>query len=185
MRPIVVLFLLASTTVAAERTVRLSSPMYFLPPVKSIILTKAGEPGPGTAKHTAIATVASLKDEAKLPVNGPFDIWFVPRDGKPIKAVANWKPKDGANEVKLNDHLGVINFRGDGQPRGSLLVTPHLDDGPESKKHVVVQTAGDTRAEMVVPPGDYAIWVVPDSGARARRVVDRVRVLAGKTATAE
>jgi hypothetical protein len=38
---------------------------------------------------------------------------------------------------------------------------------------------------MAVPPGDYAVWVVPESGARARRVVDKIRVLAGKTATAD
>jgi hypothetical protein len=170
---------------AAERTIRFTSPMYFLPPAKAIVITKAGEPGPGTAEHEAIASIAALKEEAKLPGEGPFDVWFVPKDGKGIKAVAGWKAKDGANEIKLNDHIGVINFRGDGQPRGTLLVTPHDDEGPETKKHVVIQTAGDTRAEMAVPPGDYAIWVVPETGARARKVVDKIRVLAGKTATAD
>jgi hypothetical protein len=170
---------------AAERTVKFSSPMYFLPPAKSIVVTKDGESGPGSAKHEAVASVATMKDEAKIPGEGPYDVWFVPKDGKAIKAVAGWKAKDGANEIKLNDHLGVISFRGDGQPRGSLLVTPYDDEGPEAKKHVVIQTASDTRAEMAVPPGDYAIWVVPESGARARRVVDKIRVLAGKTATAD
>jgi hypothetical protein len=159
--------------------------MYFLPPAKAIVLTKANEPGPGAPKHAAIASVANLKDEAKLTSDGPFDIWFVPKDGKPIKAIAGWKPKDGANEVKINDYLGVISFRGEGQPRGTLIVTPYDDEGPETKKHVVIQTASDTRAEMAVPPGDYAVWVVPESGARARRVVDKIRVLAGKTATAD
>jgi hypothetical protein len=185
MRVIAVLLVVVSVASAADRTVRFSSPMYFLPPTKAIIINRAGEPGPGAAKHTAIASVATLKDEVKVPDDGPFDIWFVPKDGKPVRAVANWKPKEGVNEVKLNDHLGVIQFRGEGQPRGTLLVTPHDDEGPEAKKHVVVQTAGDTRAEIAVPPGDYAIWVVPQSGARARKVVDKIRVLAGKTALAE
>lgn len=171
--------------VAADRNVRFTSPMYFLPPAKAVVITKANEPGPGAPKHIAVTSVATLKDEAKLPGDGPFDIWFVPKDGKPIKAIAGWKPKDGANEVKLNEHLGVISFRGDGQARGSLIVTTYDDEGPETKKHVVIQTANDTRAEMAVPPGDYAVWVVPESGARARRVVDKIRVLAGKTATAE
>jgi hypothetical protein len=48
-----------------------------------------------------------------------------------------------------------------------------------------VQTASDTRAEMALPPGDYAIWVVPETGARPRRVVDKIRVHPGKTATAD
>ena len=182
---IAILLLLAVPAIAAEHTARFTSPMYFLLPAKAIVFTKAGDPGPGDAKHSAVVSVASLKDEAKLPGDGPYDLWFVPKDGKPIRAIAGWKPKDGANEVKLNDYLGVISFRGEGQPRGTLLVTPQGDDGPETKKHIVIQTAGDTRAELAVLPGDYAVWVVPANGARARRVAEKVRVLAGKTATVE
>ncbi len=171
--------------VSAERMVRFTSPMYFLPPIKEIVITNSGEPGPGAPKYKPVAIARSLTETPKLSGNGPYDIWLAPRDGKPIKAIAGFKPKDGLNEIKLNDHVGVINFRGEGQPRGTLIITPYDDEGPETKKHVVIQTAGDTRAEMAVPPGDYAIWVVPQSGARARRVVDRIRVLAGKTATAD
>jgi hypothetical protein len=180
-----ILLLYAAPLAAADPTVRVSSPMYFLPPAKAIVLTKAGAPGPGQPKHEAIATAATLKDELKLPGAGPFDVWFVPKDGKPVRAAAAWKPKDGANELKLNEHLGVIQFRGDGQPRGTLLVTAYDDPGPEGKGHAVVQTAGDSRAEMAVPPGDYSVWLMPASGARARRVMDKVRVHAGKTATAD
>jgi hypothetical protein len=112
-------------------------------------------------------------------------VWFVPRDGIPIKVLAAFKAKDGGNEVRLNEHLGVIAFRGEGQPRGTLLVTAYDDPGPEGKGHFVVQTAADTRAELAVPPGDYAVWIVHASGARARRAVDKIRVHAGKTATAD
>jgi len=180
-----IFLLIATPLAAAEHTVRFSAPMYFLPPVKAIVLTKAGGPGPGQPKHNAVATAASMKDELKVTGDGPFDVWLVPKDGKPVKAVAGWKPKDAANEIKLNDHLGVIQFRGEGQPRGTLIVTAYDDPGPEGKGHAIVQTAGDTRAEMVVPPGDYAVWVVPENGARARRAVDKIRVHAGKTATAD
>lgn len=179
MRSTLLLIVIAATA-KADYNVHLNSPPYFLPPMKAVVVTKAGEPGPGADKHKALASLG-LKDDALLPDAGPFDVWFVPKDGKPIKAMANWKAKEGANGLKIHDHLGVINFKGDGQPRGTLLVTPHGDDGPETKKHTVIQTASDTRADLAVPPGDYAIWVVPSSGARARRVVDRVRVLAGKS----
>ena len=179
------LLLCGIPALAADRTIQFSAPMYFLPPVKAVVVTKAGNPGPGAPKHIALASVAALKDEAKLPGDGPFDIWYVPKDGKPIKAVGGWKAKDGANEFKLNDHLGVISFRGEGHPRGKLLVTSYDDPGPELKGHVVVQSAGETRAEMAVLPGDYALWIVPESGARARRLVDKIRVQAGKTVTAD
>lgn len=181
------ILLLACTTpaIAAEHTIRFSAPANFLPPIKTIVVTKTGEPAPGQPKHVAVASISSLKDEAKLPGDGPFDVWLVAKDGVPNKAIAGFKAKDGANEVRLNEYLGVIAFRGEGQPRGTLLVTAYDDPGPEGKGHFVVQTAADTRAELAVPPGDYAVWIVPASGARARRVVDKVRVHAGKIATAD
>jgi hypothetical protein len=181
---LLLLLLLATPAVAADRTIRFSSPAYFLPPVKSVVVTKAGDPGPGQPKHAAISSVAKLSEEAKLTTDGPFDVWLVPADGLPIKAVAGLTVKE-STAVKLNDHLGVIRVRGGDQPRGKLLVTPHQDPGPEGKGHTVIQTAGDTRAELAVPPGDYAVWVVPATGARSRRIADKVRVQAGKTATVE
>jgi hypothetical protein len=176
--------LIATPIVAADRTVRFTSPAHFLPPVKSVVLTKAGDPGPGQPKHAFMASVAKLTEEAKVTTDGPFDVWLVPADGLPIKAVAGLTVKE-STEVKLNDHLGMIRVRGDDQPRGKLLVTPHQDPGPEGKGHTVIQTAGDTRAELAVPPGDYAVWVVPANGARARRIADKLRVQAGKTATVD
>ena len=178
------LLLIATPAVGAEHTVRFTAPAYFLPPVKNVVVTKAGDPGPGQPKHAAVASVAKLTETAKVTTDGPFDVWLVPADGLPVKAVAGLTVKE-STEVKLNDHLGVIRIRGDDQPRGKLLVTPHQDPGPEGKGHTVVQTAGDSRAELAVPPGDYAVWIIPASGARARRIAEKIRVQAGKTATVE
>ncbi len=179
------LLLFAVPTLAAERTVTFTSPMYFLPPTKAIVVSKAGEPAPGQPKHVAVVTVTDLKESAKLATDGPFDLWFVPKDGRPVRVAANWKPTLDSTEVKLNDALGVIAVRGAGQPRGSLLVVPFGDPGPEGKGHTVVQAASEVRADLAVPPGDYAVWLVPAGGARARPIVDKVRVQAGKTATVD
>ena len=163
---------------AADRTVKFSSPV-----------SPAGQGDRSQSPAgTGCPEACSLRDvprEGCAQASARPHIWFVPKDGKPIKAVAGFKAKEGENEIKLNDHLGVISFRGEGQPRGTLIVTPYDDEGPETKKHVVIQVAGDTKAEMAALPGDYAVWVVPESGARARRVVDKIRVQAGKTATAD
>ncbi|MCS6850538.1 MAG: hypothetical protein NZ700_05140 [Gemmataceae bacterium] len=175
----------ALTGWAEDHRVRLQAPRDFLPPVKAFVFVKAGAPGPGAPKHEAVASTASLADEVSLPHAGPFDLWIVPKDGRPIRAVAAWKADSGSSEISLAAYVGILQFRGDGQPRGTLLVTPFQDEGPEAKDHRVIQTAGDTRGEMIVPPGDYAVWVVPDSGARARRVVDKVRVFAGKVVAAD
>src|SRR2546423_14940581 len=98
-----ILLLFAAPLAAADRTVRFSSPMYFLPPAKAVVVTKAGDPGPGQLKHEAVATAATLSDEVKLPGDGPFDVWFVPKDGKPVRAVGGWEPADGGNDVELHE----------------------------------------------------------------------------------
>ena len=54
-----------------------------------------------------------------------------------------------------------------------------LDDA--CTPNVAVQVATEYRVGMGVPPGAYAVWVVPANGAKAQRVADNVRVQAGKS----
>ena len=169
---------------AADVTVKLSSPMYFFPVVKKVVFTAAGTPGPGEVKHTTIRESATVNGDVKLPAVGNVDVWLVPKDGVPVRAVTDWKPADKA-ELKLAEHLGVIRVRGDDLPRGKLIVTDHQDRGPEDKKHAAVQWAGDSRTSLIVPPGDYAVWIAPDSGARPRRITEKIRVLPGRSVDAE
>lgn len=174
------LLLIALPAFASEATISFSTPPYFLPAPKAIVVTRAGAPGPGAPKHEPVATAAKLTEKLKVKGDQSIDVWYVPTDGVPIRAVANLTPK-ADTEIKLNDSLGVIQSRGTDQPRGSILITPHLDPGPEGKGHVVIQSAKEVRSEVVVVPGDYAVWLVPESGARPRRIADKVRVLAGKS----
>ena len=65
-------FLLCVTPLfAADRTVKFSSPMYFLPPAKEIVFTKAGEPGPGVRKYAPHCDCGHVKDATKLSEEGP------------------------------------------------------------------------------------------------------------------
>jgi hypothetical protein len=73
--------------------------------------------------------------------------------------------------------------RSDDLPRAdSVVVTATDDPGPGEKGHVALQKAGDYKEDMVVPAGTYAVWVVPFNGAKAQRIADNVRVLAGREA---
>ena len=133
-------------------------------------------------KHKALAVVASYKETAKLADSGPVDLWWLPKRGMAVKLMAGLTLKDGeAREIKIDDHLGIVNFRGDNQPRAGLVTIAAQDDpGPDEKGHVPIQTATDYRVDMVVPAGFYSLWITPDNGARPRKIIDRVRVLAGK-----
>jgi hypothetical protein len=84
--------------------------------------------------------------------------------------------------LKIADVLGAVEVFGENFPRADKVVlTDVKDPGPGEKGHVPVQVATEYRVDMLVPPGTYAVWVVPANGARAQRVEDNVRVQAGRS----
>jgi hypothetical protein len=180
------LSLLAAMSIAAEPdahrlrvTVAESLP---LPETKAVVAVKAGDPGPGDPKHKAVATLSDLKEPLSLPNEGPFDVWWQPKDGGlPVRVAKELKvPATGA-ELKLAEEVGVVRVRGESLPRlGLLVLTPPDDLGPDETGHTPVQTATAYRAGMVVPAGFYSLWVKPFNGARAQRVEKNFKVLAGK-----
>jgi hypothetical protein len=177
------LLVLAATTNAAERSLSVTAADGFLPPMKAIVVVKAGAPGPGAAKFQAVAQTSKYKDAVKLPADGPYDVWWQPKDGLPVRAVSGVTVKEGeTKEVRLEQVLGVVSVRGDNLPRAALvMVAPQDDPGPDDKGHAPVQTARDYRVEMVVPEGFYSLWVTPDNGTRPKKVNDRFKVQAGKS----
>ncbi|HYH67142.1 MAG TPA: hypothetical protein VD866_20770 [Urbifossiella sp.] len=136
-----------------------------------------------SAKPKAVVTATKLDQPLALPDGGPFTVFVTPKGGAAVVVERNVKVEAGkTHTIKLVEKLGVIDvFRRDDSPRvGKIVATDPFDAGPDEKGHVPVQTAADFRVEMLVPEGDYAVWVVPENGARAIRVADRVRVLAGR-----
>ena len=71
--------------------------------------------------------------------------------------------------------------RGDDLPRtGGIVVTATDDPGPGEKGHAPLQNVPDYKEDLVVPAGFYAVWSISDNGAKARKVADKIRVLAGR-----
>lgn len=150
----------------------------------TVIVVTAGKPGPGEKDHKAVATLTDFEKTAALTWNTTFDLYFKPKRGLTVKMAAGWEPSD--KPVALSDHLGTVFVRGDELPRAdSVVVTSTTDPGPGEKGHVAIQKAGDYKEDMVVPPGTYAVWVVPFNGAKAQRVADNIRVLAGREVKVE
>lgn len=118
-----------------------------------------------------------------LPSDGPFEVWVKPKGGIAVRAADNLKLKAGStHDLKLGEVFGTVEVFGDDLPRADkVVITDVRDPGPGEKGHVALQTAPDYRAEMLVPTGTYAVWVVPANGAKAQRVEDNVRVQAGRS----
>jgi hypothetical protein len=135
-------------------------------------------------KREAVGTPLTKFDKPlELPDDGPFEVWVKPKAGVEVKVLDKLAVKAGqTHELKLGDVLGTVEVFGDDFPRADKIVlTDTRDPGPGEKGHVALQVAKDYRVEMCVPPGTYAVWVVPANGAKAQRVEDNVRVQAGRS----
>jgi tetratricopeptide (TPR) repeat protein len=168
---------------------RFSAADGFLPPLKAIEFFDYGKLGPGRGglisddDRLRVGRITKIAETAMLPNEGPFDIWLLPKDGIPVHVVGGVKMKVGVEkQIKLDDYLGIVNVRGDNQPRAALItIAPQDDPGPGEKGHKPIQTSKEYRVDMVVPAGDYSLWITPENGARPRKIKDRFRVQAGKT----
>lgn len=155
-----------------------------LPRIESVAVYKSGDAK--TAKP--VASITSFTEAAALPGTGPYDLYAKPKGGLPVAVTTKLEVKPAeVHELKLADRLGTIAvFQNDNSPRADRIIVTATDDpGPDEKGHVPVQVGSAYRDEMLVSPGFYSVWVVPANGARAQRVADRVRVLAGRNVRVE
>jgi hypothetical protein len=134
-------------------------------------------------KQQTVGELSKFDKPFPLPGDGPFEVFAKPKGGIPIKVIEKLTVKSGQTyELKLAELIGTVEVFGDNFPRADKIVlTDERDPGPGEKGHVPVQVATEYRIDMAAPPGFYAVWVVPTNGAKAQRVVDRVRVMAGKS----
>ncbi len=134
-------------------------------------------------KRTSVGELTKFDKSLALPGEGPFEVMVKPKDGIAVRAIEKLTVKAGeTHEMKIGDALGAVEVFGDNFPRADKVVlTDVKDPGPGEKGHVALQSASDYRVDMLVPPGMYAVWVVPTNGAKAQRVVDNVRVQAGRS----
>lgn len=172
--------LVAGTAFAAddERLLKVST-QRGIPAVESVTVYRTKD-----GKREVVGDALANFDKVKpLPGEGPFEVWVKPKGGTAVKVLDKLTVAAGkTHELKLGEVLGVVEVFGDNFPRADRIVlTDTRDPGPGEKGHVAVQAAKDYRVEMCVPPGAYAVWVVPANGAKAQKVEDNVRVQAGRS----
>jgi len=153
-----------------------------LPTFSQIAVYRSGD----AAKPKPLAIVASGTPTV-LPSPGPFEVQATPKGGLRIVVAQKLEiPAGAARTLKLAELLGVVEVLGDNFPRAeSIVITAKQDPGPGEKGHVPVQRAKEYREEMVVPEGNYAVWIVPANGSRALKVRDDIRVLCGRSLRVE
>lgn len=180
MRPALILTILAAGTAYAvdnDRQVKVST-QRGIPAIEKVTVYRTKD-----GKRESVGELAKFDKSLALPDEGPFELWVKPKEGVEVRVAEKLTVKAGqTHELKLGEVLGVVEVFGDNFPRADKIVlTDTRDPGPGEKGHVAIQVAKDYRVEMCVPPGTYAVWVVPANGAKAQRVEDNVRVQAGRS----
>jgi hypothetical protein len=70
-------------------------------------------------------------------MSSPYEVWWQPKDGIAVKIIGGLTLKDGEQrEIKVTDYLGVISFRGDGQPRAGLVTIAPQDDPVPTRRDI-------------------------------------------------
>lgn len=153
------------------------------PQVDRIVATRAGSPGPGEPKYTALAQRIDPKAALAVEPGLAVDLWLIPKVGVALRIASARKAEVGKmEEIRLTDTFGILTVRGDNLPRlGRIVVTAADDPGPDEKGHRPIQFADEYKADAIVPAGTYRIWIVPHNGARATKLDDTVRAFAGRT----
>lgn len=174
----VVTLLIAGAAAAADERQLKVAVARGLPALEVVTVFRATD-----AKREPVAEQTKFDKALELPSDGPFEVWVKFKGGIAVKVPDPVTVKAGTtHDLKLGDLFGTVEVFGDNFPRADKIVlTDVRDPGPGEKGHVAIQTAADYRAEMAVPPGTYAVWVVPANGARAQKVEENVRVQAGRS----
>ncbi len=173
----------ASLASAEEKRTLTITTSKALPKFETIAIHKAGAVISGNSKVKPVF-VAKFGEPVALPGEGPFDVYVKPTGQEWVQAAVKLSVKPGENrELKLGELFGAVQvFQNDDSPRlGKIVITTQDDPGPDEKGHIAVQVGSEYREELVVPAGDYAVWLVSGNGARGQRIAERVRVLAGRT----
>ena len=181
---ILLLMPLGSTASAdPESGFRIVADRVIVPEVARIVVTRAGSPAPGEPKHVPLAVQADSKKPIAVEAGATVDVWLIPKVGVPLRFADGIRVEAGkVRELRPGDAFGILTIRGENLPRlGRIVVTAEDDPGPDEKGHRRLQFADDYKTDIVVPAGTVRIWIVPHNGARATKIDDAVRILAGRS----
>jgi hypothetical protein len=154
-------------------------------PIQHVVIVPTGEPVSAKSARTV-----ELSQSIELPTGQSVDVWVVPKVGQPVRALSKYRPapvKEPAGKslvVNLDDHLAALRVMGSDLPRPSKIVlAPAFDRGPDNPGHQPIQAVPDYANPLLVPAGQYSLWVVPANGARATLIENNLRLLAGRLTT--
>jgi hypothetical protein len=171
-----------TTAKAQRRAINVMEPKVALPALAKLCLTKANGTPPGQNFYTAIAEYPDY-GEIRLPSADKYDVWFVPKEGMPIRMLKEYSIKERVIvDVKPEEHLGIVQVTSEKSPE--LMVVSQVNSpAPGQGFEHRVQHTTKMGESMLVPAGKYDVWIVV--AKKAIKVESELEVPAGKITKVE
>ena len=171
----------------AARFVRIDPSAIELPPVESIYVARAGLDRMALrADH--IARIEKYGQDLRIPPSvkvDRFDVWWVPEQGRAVCMKKGLAIDETKVIIKPEEHLGLVRVSGKGLPAASVVLLTPVGTASFATRATAIQTVPGFEKAMVVPPGDYDLWIEPADGGRSERVAEGLKVEPGKVTVVE
>jgi Mg-chelatase subunit ChlD len=171
----------------AARFVQINPPAIELPALESLYLAGSGVDRMALrADH--VARIDQYGKSLRIPPSvkvEKFDLWWVPQQGRAVRISKDLAVDETTLIIKPEEHLGLVRVTGKGLPAASVILLTPVGTANFATRAAATQTSAGYGKDMVVPPGDYDLWIEPSDGGKSERVAERLKVEAGKATVVE
>ena len=168
-------------TTSGRRAVRVLTPKINLPEVSSLALVKP-DAGYGTLSAYRFADAPKYDQEIRVPSADPFDVWWIGKEGLPVCMIRNLAITERKIvDIQPENYLGMVVVKGEGlpAPKAIVLTLSESESGGGTARSYQVQSADAFGKVMVVPAGEYDVWIFADGSATATALEKKLKVEAG------
>lgn len=168
-----------------RRAINVPQPRIQWPALARFALKEAGAAAPDANVPTPSAAEVTNYGEIRLPSDKKYDLWFVPKQGRAILMLKSYSIAERVvKDEKVEDHLGLIQVSSDKKPERIGVVTTG-SGGPDTAMYYFPVQEGKLGDLMVVPAGEYDVYLIMGKGQKAVLAEEKLRVKAGEVTKVE
>jgi len=169
-------------TKRGRRAVVVKTPRIEFPALKRIALIDANDYLAESHNYKAVTESNSYDRSIRIPSGQKsYDLLFVPQAGLSVRMVSALQIPDRSTiQVQPEDYLGLVNLAGEGLPPAKLVALVKVGDyGTDSHNFRPIQTADRYGADLMVPTGEYDLWILGQDG-QSELLEEKLEVKAGE-----
>lgn len=130
-----------------------------------------------------VARIGKYAQSLRIPPSvklDHFDLWWVPEQGgRAIKMVKELALEEAMVSLKPEEYVGLLRLTGKNLPTASVILVTPVGTQSFATRAEAVQSTSSYGKDLVVPPGQYDIWIEPSDGGKSEKVAEKVDITAG------